>query len=120
MVANSLKLMVSQKLFTKNKYLKAFSENTIYREHRVLNFQRLQAFLLSIQRLQTFSCFSYLLNVSPIQFCVLGFFVFICFHRYHNLSYLVFSSFFFLSFHTHGQLVQCENINHKKICGHSV
>jgi hypothetical protein len=58
---------------------------------------------------------SYLFHVSSIQ-CFRFFFP-ICFH---NFSYLVFSSFFFLSFQTHGRSIQYENINHKKICGHSV
>jgi hypothetical protein len=45
---------------------RAFLENTVYREQRVLSFQRLQ----------TFSCFSYLLQISIIQFYVLSLFFF--------------------------------------------
>ncbi len=66
MAANEPGLMVSQKLFTQKKYPRAFSENTVYKEQRVLSFQRPQ----------TFSCFSYLLQISIVQFYVLSFFFF--------------------------------------------
>ncbi len=96
MAANDPGLMVSQKLFTQKKYPRAFSENTVYREQRVLSFQKLQALSRDSKLFHVFhtcskfSLFSFVFSVFYLFF--------ICFYSFHYLSYLVFSSFFLTFF----------------------
>ncbi len=67
----------SQKLFTQKKNPRAFVQNTVYREQRVLSFQRLQ----------TFSCFFILASNFHYSVLCFKFFFSICFDSFHNVSY---------------------------------